>query len=202
MHGKGIPPGVHPIAVKKTLIIGQHGIRMHHMIVIVSGHYIQISHVAVGCGICICIINQDAILHKCACDGAGTGTSKIHIRTGTGFYFLSQHIQIFIGDALDVIIPDLYFNALGIAVPDCTFLPEIKSGCGRQHNQNHGQQNADGSKAGTISFHTVCHGGYGYKMVGLVVVVFIGLQQLAECHGTGNKKQIRSEDNHNYCHKE
>ena len=90
------------------------------------------------------------------------------------------------------------FVVPGVAGPEAVLRPNVQAGGGGNHHKHHGGQNTDGGKARTVALHPVGHGGYGYKVVFLVVVFFVLLQASAQGYRAGNEQQVGCYDHQNY----
>ena len=78
----------------------------------------------------------------------------------------------------------------------------VQSESGRYHNEHHRKEDADGSKACTVTLHPVCHRRDGYKVTCLIVIVLILLKYPAQEDRTGDQGKICADDNEYYRYEE
>ena len=102
-------------------------------------------------------------------------------------------------NALVVVLGEnAHFQISGIAGVQAGIFADPQAERGRDHHQHTGGEDTNGSQTGTVPLHTVGHGGNGNEVVQFIVVLFVFLEQLAQCHRAADEQQVRSDnDQHN-----
>ena len=93
-------------------------------------------------------------------------------------------------------------DSVGIAGLDAALCADVQAGCGHQHHQHRGQQNADGGQTCAVAPHPEHHGGHGDKVVCLVIVFLVLFQQLAQHHGACQEQGIGGKNDQKNRYKE
>ena len=90
----------------------------------------------------------------------------------------------------------------GIAGVQTVLRTEIQAPGAQHHHEHHGAENTDGGKPRSVPPHSVGHGGNGYKVVLLVVIPAVLLQQSAQHHRPGDEDQVGCHNHHAHGNKE
>ena len=149
---------------------------------------------------CVLGISLHAGTFQQAADGAAAVVQRV-FRRKTLF---RQNLRNCLADVLlalgrghlRFLIEKVQIDLPGIARIQGTFLAEVQAGSGGDHHQHHGKQDAHRRQSRARAVHTVGHGGNGNKVIRLVVIPLVLLQDTAQKHRAGNKNHVSGEDHH------